>query len=172
MDWTDVPEASIREILRQGEATLEGTLTIGIGADQRATTMCGIFGGGAIALFAAAATIVAGPQPSQPLLWSSLVTAIILFVASLICGWAALPGDFHAPGYEPKRLLSAAKDELALLTGTVEDVQARIDFNRRSLERSAKLVRIGFYVALAAIIAGGAIFLVLRFCVPGAPLPS
>lgn len=65
IDFSTIPEGAIEEILRNGEACLEGTIQLAIAADQRATTMAGIFGAGSVALLAVAATILAALQ------WSS-----------------------------------------------------------------------------------------------------
>lgn len=161
MDWQNVNDTAVREIHRQGEEVLKGTVALALAADQRATTLCGIFGGGAVALLAAAATILAGTNPTASLLVAALLSACLLFVASLLCASAARPTDFYVSGYEPRFLITSAADEMWMLRYAVEDVQMRIGANRKALEHAACLALWGMRVAGGAVVVGVAAFLIV-----------
>jgi len=169
MNWEKISDGAVREIHRQGEEVLKGTVQLALAADQRATTLCGIFGGGAVALLAAAATILAGSNLSAPSLIAALVTALLLFVASLFCASAARPTAFFVGGYEPRFLISSGTDEMWMLRYASDDLQDRIDANRKALDHAASLVQWGMRFAGSAIVAGIAAFLIARWapaCLP------
>jgi hypothetical protein len=154
MDISSVPEESIIELHAQAAACLQGTVQLAIAADQRATTLTGIFGAGTVALLAAAATVLEGSHPSQPLVWSACIAAEFLFAASLCCAWAARPINFSVGGYEPKLLAPAASDKLWMLRCVTEDIQARIDMNRLALDRGARILTAATLIALSSVPAG------------------
>lgn len=54
-DFSNVPDSAVKELHRQGELCLLGTMQLALAADQRATTLSGILGAGAVALAAATA---------------------------------------------------------------------------------------------------------------------
>jgi len=57
--WEKIPDGAQSEVLRQAEMMVKGTVAISDGANQRAATAMNVFGAGAIALFAAAAALIA-----------------------------------------------------------------------------------------------------------------
>jgi hypothetical protein len=162
IDWDDIPEAAVREILRQGETYLDATLKVAIAADQRATTLMGIYGAVGVALLVSAATIGTRAQPDFSLIVSLGVVASLLLLAGLICGRAGRPIDFYVSGYEPTKIIKSSTHELWLLRYVCEDVQRRIDSNRRSLERSSVLIVSSFIISGLAVIAGIIAFFCLR----------
>ena len=162
MDLSEVSLESVQELHRQAEACLSGTVQLGIAADQRATTMAGIFGAGSVALLAAIATVLAATSPYTPFIGGAATMAGLLFMAALTSGMAAAPADFHVGGYEPKRFMRSAGDLAWMLRYAVEDMQARIDFNRAVLERSALRPRVAMWFAVMAIPLGVLVFSALR----------
>lgn len=162
IDWRGIPDSAVREILRQGETYLDGTLKTGIGADQRATTLMGIYGAIGVALLVSAATLATRAQPDLSLIGAIVVTALLVLLAGAICGFAGKPIDFYVAGYEPEKIIKSSTDELWLLRFVCEDLQRRIDMNRRSLEKSADLISKSFLVAGAAIVVGIVVFVCLR----------
>jgi hypothetical protein len=161
MDLSEIPLPSIKELQRQGEACLQGTVQLALAADQRATTLTGIFGAGAVALLAAAATVLAGAHPDLSLVCGAGVTSLFLLGGAISCAWAGRPIDFFVTGYEPRLLAQSATDEVWMLRYAIEDIQTRIDANRRALERSARLLYQGALIAMAAVLAGAGTFLSL-----------
>jgi hypothetical protein len=162
MDLSEVPQESVQELHRQAEACLSGTIQLAIAADQRATTMVGVFGAGSVALLAAIATVLAATSPHNSFIAGAGTMAALLFAAALTSGIAAAPTDFHVGGYEPKRFARSASDFVWMLRYAVEDMQDRIEFNRAVLERSARLLRVAMAFAVAAIPLGVLVFSVLR----------
>jgi hypothetical protein len=140
MDLSSVPESLVEELHEEGVLCLQGTLQLAVAADQRATTLTGVFGAGSFALLAAAATLLTASQPNQPLLWGASATAVFLLSAALFCAWATRPVNFYLAGYEPKLLTAAANDRGWMLRCATEDIQMRIDSNRRVISRSASMV--------------------------------
>jgi hypothetical protein len=59
------------------------TVQLAIAADQRATTMAGIFGAGSVALLAAVATILAATSPNNPFIGGASAMAALFFVAAV-----------------------------------------------------------------------------------------
>ena len=85
--WDDIPEAGLREILRQAETYLDSSLKIAIAADQRATTLMGIYGAVGMALLVSAATIGTRTQPDLALLSAIIAAALLLFCAGVLCSF-------------------------------------------------------------------------------------
>jgi hypothetical protein len=160
-DFSQVPDHGIRELHRQAEVCLNGTIQLALAADQRATTMAGIFGAGSLALLAAIATVLAGNNPNVAFILAAGCVAAFLFGAALMCAWAGKPTDFHVGGFEPKRLAASASDETWMLRYATEDLQMRIDFNRRILIESARRLVRGATLAIASVPIGIAAFAVI-----------
>ena len=58
LEHSDIDLETIEEIHRQGETLIQIMVQLALAADQRATTMTGIFGAGAVALLGAAAALI------------------------------------------------------------------------------------------------------------------
>ena len=162
MDLSEISLASVQELHRQAETCLSGTVQLAIAADQRATTMAGIFGAGSVALLAAVATILAAASPNNPFIGGASAMAALFFVAAVTSAMAAAPTDFHVGGYEPKLFVRSAGDLAWMLRYAVQDMQDRIDFNRAVLARSARRLRVAMGFAVAAIPSGVLVFSALR----------
>jgi hypothetical protein len=150
---------AVKEVQRQAESCLHGTLELAIAADQRATTMSGITGAGAAALTAAAVAIYDAKSPDMELVVGAAASAGILFFAAMLFAWAARPVDFHIAGYEPNSLANAERDEKWTSIYVAEDLQRRIDANRSGLARAGRLFKEGLALAALALPVGLAIAL-------------
>jgi|SRR5271156_465992 len=160
--WDGVSEAGQREFLSRGQEMVTATLSLAHGADLRNTTMMGIFGAVGVALFAAGAAIFAGSHPSWALAGGAMTAAIGLFIASAICAIAARPIDFFISGFEPKQLVnSSARNDQDRTRVLIAVIQDRIDHNRESLARSARLTVIAMCVGAASLAVGAAAFLLM-----------
>lgn len=155
----DAPIEAVREVQRQAEAFLDGTVQMALAADQRATTMAGICGAGAIALAAAVAGLLSAANVNLPLISGAAVTATLLYLASLIFAKSAAPVYFHVRGYQPKKLGPSCTNLTWALIHTTEDFQSRIEFNKDVLERSARSFKWASFVAVAALPCG-----LIAFC--------
>ncbi len=163
VDWSETPDDALRELLRQGELFLQGTIQLGVAADQRAVALSTIFGGGAIALLAAAATVLAGSHPNSALEWAATVTAVFLLTSAFLAALAAHPVNFFVAGYEPKLLHGSSSDETWMLRYVVQDMQMRIDVNRAAIDRAAVLSSNALRVAAVGVLAGILVFGFLAF---------
>jgi hypothetical protein len=111
-DWSGISEAAVHQLLSEAKEHLQGTIELGINADQRSAALCGVFGAAAFALFAVSATVLAGEHNNVVLQWASAIAGLILLTSCLLCAAAASPGDFYVSGYEPRLLFSSAADTL------------------------------------------------------------
>jgi hypothetical protein len=166
-DWEvaldQAPEPCLRELLRQSEMFLSGTVTLGIAADQRASTLCTVFSGGGIAFLVGAAAVLTGSSPSFPLECALSGTATILFIGSWLAAKAAAPVNFHPAGYEPKNLARSSADEQWMIRYTIIDIQQRIEVNRTAIDREARLTSWAIRTAALAIATGILTFSVLSW---------
>ena len=153
-DFSQIPNDSVEEFLRQGQECLAGTIQLAIASDQRATAMAGMFGAGFVALLATAAAIVTGEDPNYRLFFGCIGTSLGLFLASFVCAWAARPIDFFVSGYEPRHLVKSTTDLQWMMRYTAEDVQRRIDSNRTCLQLASKNVTFGALLAFLSPIFG------------------
>lgn len=159
-DWKNIPDDSVRELLRQAELLLDNTLRVAVAADQRAVMLAGVFGGAAVALLAAVAAVLSGTAPRMPLVAAGGTSAVLFLAAALACAVSAQPARFHVGGYEPRKLIASASDHVWILRYVCEQTQDDITFNRGALDRAAAWVRAGLWLGLAAALAGPAAFLV------------
>lgn len=159
-----LPEATVAIVHKQAEECLAGTVLLATAADSRAVTLIGIFGGAAVALLAASATVLAAPEHKSyfPLLTAALVAALLLLVAAILCARACRPIDYFVGGYEPKYLSKSATDLTWMLRYATDDIQARIDANRRALAASAREVSWAMWLALISVFASTAAFFIAQ----------
>jgi hypothetical protein len=124
----------------------------------------GIFGGAAVALLAAGATILVAPEHKSylPILAAALAGALFLFIAAILCAYACRPIDFYVAGYEPRLLSKSATDLTWMLRYATNDIQVRIDANRKSLAASARQVNWAMWLALSSVLASIAVFVTAR----------
>jgi hypothetical protein len=158
-DWTEISDAFVHHLLQEAKESLQGTIELGINADQRSAALCGVFGGGAFALFAVSATVFSGAHVSSILQFAAMIAGFILLTSSLLCAMAASPGDFYVSGYEPRLLFSATSDVLWMERYTIEDIQARIEANRVEINREASLIKWAVRIAIGALPIGIIIYL-------------
>jgi hypothetical protein len=117
-DFSNIPAAAAKELCRQGELCLQGTLQLALATDQRATTLAGILGAGSIALLAATVSLSLSPDHRIALILPAAATAFILYCGALLCAWAARSTAFHVAGYEPRLLArSAIQDDETWIRG-------------------------------------------------------
>ena|ERR1700738_275247 len=105
MDFSKIDEGFAKEIVRGGEAYLDGMLRVATSADQRASSLAGMFTAAATALLAAT---VALTNPTWnltgrlALVLGGGVAAIMFFVGAFLCLRTTMPVQFWLPGCEPE----------------------------------------------------------------------
>jgi hypothetical protein len=104
MDFSKIDDIFSREIIRGGEAYLDGMLRVATSADQRASSLAGMFTAGATALLAAAVAL-ANPAWNVPnklaLVLGAAATAIMFLIGAVTCLRTVMPVSFWLPGCEP-----------------------------------------------------------------------
>jgi hypothetical protein len=158
-DFSGVSDNIVKEVHRQAELCLQQTVQIAVAADQRASTLTGILGAGAIALLVASGNMLSAQTPKTALVAAAITAAIVLYLAALRCAQAARSTDYFLAGYEPRFWVGATSDEVWMLRFAAEDLQRRIDANRATLEVSSKMLTQGRSIALLAVPAGLAAYL-------------
>jgi hypothetical protein len=160
-NFSRVPAEAVKELHRQGELCLQGSLHLAMAADQRATTMTGVLGAATVAVLAMLVPLLAAKPLSVPLVCAGTVTALCLFTAAMLCGWSTASGGLFVPGHDPGRLAHRAADETQLLRIALEELQARIDHNRLALEQASRRLMCARVFAMFAVPAGMAVYLFL-----------
>jgi hypothetical protein len=90
MDFSKIDDIFSREIVRGGEAYLDGQLKIATSADQRASSLAGVFIAATTAMVAASVALV---NPAWnfsgrvPLMIGAVVAALSSWLAQSIAGW-------------------------------------------------------------------------------------
>src|SRR5208282_2658004 len=135
---TDLDGDALKEVCRQGEECLRGTVQLAIASDQRASTLTGIFIAGTVALIVAAGNWATGAHQSREFVAALLATASMLGIGAFFVARAARSIDYHVAGYEPRSLAVVGKERVWMLRYSADDMQGRIDFNRRALERASR----------------------------------
>lgn len=164
-DFSNISLAAIKEMHRQGENCLKGTVQLAIAADQRATTLAGVLGGVSAAIMTVAAPLFMSASSNLALTCATLAILLFLFIGAGCAAYAAKPSDFYVAGYEPRRIACSAQGdepELWILRYATEDLQTRIDANRQALECTSAYLHCAVLAATFAMPAGVFIFLVLH----------
>ena len=153
-------------VLRQGELRLAAQLTIGLAADQRATSFAGIFFTIATAAAVGFFTLFSQAKPSWPLLAAA-------FAGAVCAGWAAyqcisvarpalfrvagnLPNSWWDDGVEKKPLAQCLRKESA-------NYQRRLEENSQRLSESANRLRVALRVGLSTPGAAFVAWLAVKF---------
>ena len=161
---TSISVEVAREIVRQGEMRLEASLALTSLGVTRATTLCGIFGGAAVALLAALLAYIGAPHHSARLIWAAGITTPLLFAASVLAAVAGASRDFMGVGAIPEKLRTWAANtyrterrwatETELLETIAEQLDKTIAKNAQLLRYEGRLVNLSLVVALGSLAAG------------------
>lgn len=149
---TDASEESVREVLRQAEACLSGTVQLAMASDQRAATLAGIFTAVGVAIAGASTALAA----TGPFFLGALVASVLMFAAAASFIYSARPVDFHVSGYEPEQLSKSAADPRWVMIYAISDTQERIRLNREVLRQAAWPYYLGAGLAIVAVPVGAA----------------
>jgi len=161
-DWSNVPDGSAREMLRQGEVRIADLLAVSIASDQRATALGSAFGALAAGLFAADATLLTIQRFDLAASLGIGIAALGSLLASLLCFYAGRPVNFFVGGYEPRKLLSSATDEEWMIRYICQDMQDRIEEDKKVLNRSARLTSVATIVEIGSVIVAAVAFAILH----------
>lgn len=155
-----IPVELAREIARQGEVRLEATLGITTIAVARGTSLCGIFGGGSIALGAAVLTYLTNGHPDVKVVTAGTVTSLLLLIAAVLAALAGVSRDFYISGGFPEDLRTWSwngtrwRTEAEVLDAFGQRLSRSIEKSMWILARESRLLNWSLWSALIAIGAG------------------
>ena len=161
MDLSKIKSDFKREIIRGGEAYLDGQVQIATSADSRASNLAGVFTTAATALFAG---VVIGLFDNQwntpdrlPLLIGGAVAGLMFLLAATQCVRAIIPTPFWLPGCEPDNWIDDVQSGKALdacLGERAQHIQKQIEKNSEIITQNAKRFEWGAKLGIAAPIVG------------------
>lgn len=147
-----------REMARQGEVRLAALVTIGVAADSRANTLCGIFFATATGVAAALVACLGFPIKIPTTMFAAgIVVAATLFVAAIIAAISGRPRLFGVPGATPDKLRqwwsanAGWRDEASMLDATAIRYSTLIEQNKHVLEHNGKLFLCALMLAAMAL---------------------
>ena len=153
-----IPVELAREIARQGEVRLGALMTVAIGADTRATTLCGILGATCTAVAAAIFAYLAIGQANKPqLIAAGVMVAALLFLGAIMAAIAASPRDYYVAGGRPQALRNWAwsgtewRDEASMLDASSQRYAKEIEADSRILDSNTKRIKWSLGLAAASL---------------------
>jgi hypothetical protein len=156
MDFSKINDTFSKEIIRGGEAYLDGQLKIATSADQRASSLAGVFTAAATALVAATVALT-NPSWNVPgrfaLMIGAGAAAIMFLIGAVQCWRVLMPVNFWLPGCEPANWesdVSAGKDLHNCLGERADHIQEQIAANLRVIELNGRKFRVGAFCGIAA----------------------
>jgi hypothetical protein len=170
MDFSEIDDIFSREIIRGGEAYLDGMLRIATSADQRASSLAGMFTAAATALLAAV-IVLANPTwvvtGKAALILGGGAAAIMFLAAAVTCLRTIMPVNFWLPGCEPDNWESdvAAGKKLHDCFGERADhIQTQIAANLVVIEANARNFKWGARLGIAAPFVGLVVWSLATSC--------
>lgn len=161
-DGTTDDERLAEMVLRQGEINLEAQLQIALAADQRASTLAGIYTAISVAAFGVSAAMFKADSGAIGLTSAGLTVAAISLVAALLCLGVARPARFHIAGNRPDNWWNDGVRDRTLaecLERESHNYDQYIQHNDEILARNADNLRRALRAGLMAPVAGLAVFL-------------
>jgi hypothetical protein len=170
MDFTKIDDVFSKEIVRGGEAYLDGQLRVATSADQRASGLAGMFTAAATALLAAVVALAnpAWSIPGRlPLILGAASAAVFFLIGALMCLRVIMPVKFWLPGCEPGNWESdvvAGKTLHACLGERSMHIQEQIAENHTVIEANARIFKWGARCGIAAPFIGFLVWGLISVC--------
>jgi hypothetical protein len=160
VDWTDVSESMVRQIVQQAETYLQSQFQAGLASDQRAMTIASVLV--TVATAAAASALAYWDKTgSLPILAAGLAGATVMLVGAGLGAWAARPVDFYYPGNQPSSWYHCRRGDLVkALGGEAENYEQHIDYNEAILRNNNRAIAWSAKLAIAAPIVAVAVWAV------------
>ena len=171
MDFSKIKPEFRKEIVRGGEAFLDGLVKLATTADARASSLAGMYtaaatgliAGVVIALFNLAGTNLAA---RFPLILGGVAAAAFFLLGAILCISAIQPADFYLPGCEPvnwKEDIDAGKDLDDCLGERAGHIQSDINANTEVIKKNAGLFKWGSRFGIAAPFVGVVIWALTQY---------
>jgi hypothetical protein len=152
--WDGISDEGQKELLRQAELMVNGSISVTVGHDSRAATVMSVFGAGGIALLAVTASLIAASKPDWLLICAPVVGAIGLLFAAVCSACAIAPVRFLLPGAKPKTMFYGdVKNDAYIRIALIHSADRAIAHNIQTLERSSKWLELALSVAGSSILA-------------------
>jgi hypothetical protein len=169
MDFSKIDKIFKDEIIKGGEAYLDGLLKIATSADSRASGLAGIFTAAATALTAGVVIAIANAPGADilarlPILAGGASAAALFLIAAMFCVRSLQPISFWLPGCEPDNWeddVAAGRKLEDCLQERAKHIQDHIDENTRVIEKNARLFKWGTRIGIAAPFVGFVAWLAL-----------
>jgi hypothetical protein len=170
MDFSKIDDIFSREIVRGGEAYLDGQLRVATSADQRASSLAGVFSAAATALLAATVAL-ANPAWNIPghvaLMIGAGAAALLFLIGAVQCLRVIMPVSFWLPGCEPENWetdVTAGKKLHDCFGERADHIQEQIAANLQVIENNARKFRWGASCGIAAPFVGVIAWLLASAC--------
>jgi hypothetical protein len=170
LDFSKIKKDFRSEIVRGGEAFLEGQLKVATAADSRASSLAGMLVAAATALTAGVVLSLFNPAwnvPHRlPLMLGGGTVALLFFVGAVLCLLAIMPAGFYLPGCEPANWeddINASKELEDCLGERAQHIQEQIVDNNQVIQRNARKFRWAASLGVAAPPLGLVVWLIAQF---------
>ncbi|SHN72096.1 hypothetical protein [Bradyrhizobium erythrophlei] len=158
MDFSKIEPEFRKEIVRGGEAYLDGLVKLATAADARASSLAGMYTAAATGLIAGVVIALfnlAGTNLSArlPLILGGVGAAVCFLLGAMLCISAIQPADFYLPGCEPdnwKEDIDTGKKLDDCLGERAGHIQSDIDSNTEVIRKNARLFKWGSRFGIAA----------------------
>jgi hypothetical protein len=162
MDFSKIDPDFRKEIVRGGEAYLDGQVKIATSADSRASGLSGMFIAAATALSVGVVVSMFNPTWASvaerlPFILGGSVAALCFLGGAMLCLTALRPVNFWLPGCAPEVYKSdvASGRKLDECYGErAQFIQEMIDENNTTISGNAKLFKWGARLGITAPFAG------------------
>ena len=144
---SDAPERSIVFIQSQAEVLLGQMGQMAVASDARAMNLSAICV--TVSLAVAGSTVLWSSGGN--LIAASAGLAGLLFLAAVFFAMAGRVINFDVAGHEPKSLVRSAESDLWMAIYVIQELQKRIDDNRRVMKCSALLFNVAGVLALLSL---------------------
>jgi hypothetical protein len=158
LDFKQVDLDVAQEIVRGGEAYLDGQIRLATSADSRAAGLGGMFTAAATALIAGVITLSIRTFPGRfEFMAAGSVTALFFLTGAILCIRSIMPVGFCLSGCEPEKWFEDVRDGRKLkdcLGDRAMHIQEQIVENAGVLASNARLFKYGARMGIAAPFAG------------------
>jgi len=169
MDFSKIDDDLAKEIVRGGEAYLDGQAKIAASADSRSAGLAGIYTAAAMALIAGtiALTNPAWNVPGHtPMMAGGVVSAACFLTGAILCIVAIQPTAFWLAGCEPENWaedIASGRKLRECLGDRALHIQEEIAENTAVITKNARLFKWGSTFGILAPVAGLVVWLTAHY---------
>jgi hypothetical protein len=154
----------IDRIIAEGQNYLDGQIRIAMSADQRASSLAGVFTAAGSALIAGLIALAALSKVSHlyPIYAGGAISAVLFLVAASLCILATFPTKLWLAGCEPSiwnsdiKLRREFRQSLIDIAGHIQD---KITENSAAIDQNATRFRWGSALGIASPVVGVVVWL-------------